>query len=141
MALGHRPKLRSIPYLPAEGCAFVVTLLSRKEGAVEIGSLVRDSGIQWIWIPLANGNPPPQTIPDGLNEVQAAIQAGASVFVHCSAGMHRTGMIAFAVLRRIGYSEVASLELIKAMRLETYAALTQKHIDWGNSTVKINEEP
>ena len=140
MALGHRPKLRAIPFLPAEGCGCVVTLLSEKEGALEIGSVVRESAIRWIWIPLATGNPPQKT-PNELHEIEEAIHAGFSVFIHCSAGMHRTGMIALAVLRRIGYTEAQSLELIKAMRIETFAALNQKHIGWANSTVKINSEP
>ena len=139
LALGHRPKLRAIPFLPQEGCACVVTILSEKEGAPIIGNLVREAGMRWIWIPLASGHPP-HKIPAELNELEEAIQNGASVFLHCSAGMHRTGMIALAVLRRMGYTEAQSLELIKAMRIETHAALSQKHMDWANSTVKINSE-
>ena len=134
MSVGHRPKLRAIPYFPQEGCTCVVTLLSAKEEAEGIGALVRESGMRWIWIPLAGGNPP-GSIPPGLDEIAEVLSAGFSVFVHCSAGMHRTGMIAFALLRRLGYTEKQSLELIQTMRIETRTALTQKHIDWGNAIV------
>jgi hypothetical protein len=137
MALGHRPKLRAIRYFPAEGCTCVVTLLSEKEGAKQIGDVVRECGVRWIWVALASGNPP-KKIPDGLREIEEALQGGFSVFLHCSAGMHRTGMIAFAVLRRLGYTETQSLELIRAMRIETHAALSEKHLDWGNSSLKLN---
>lgn len=140
MALGHRPKLRAIPYFSAAGCSCVVTILSEKEGATQIGQLVRESGMRWIWIPLASGNPPPRVPLLALNEIEAALQGDSSVFLHCSAGMHRTGMIAFAVLRRTGLTEAQSIELIKEMRIETQAALSQKHIDWGNSTVQLNPD-
>lgn len=104
IALGHRPKLRALQYFPAAGCDLVVTVLSEKEGALEIGNLVHQSGMQWIWIPLASGNPP-RNMPAELVEIEAALHGGASIFIHCSAGMHRTGMISFAVLRRMGNRE------------------------------------
>ncbi len=134
IALSHRPRLRAIRHFQDQGCNCLVTLLSEKEGAPEIGKLAVEAGLRWIWIPLASGNPPPK-IPEQLREILELLSQGASVLIHCSAGMHRTGMISLAILRKLGYSPEEAFQLISRMRVETHGALQQKHIDWANSTV------
>lgn len=136
MAVSHRPRLRAIPFLPSDGCDCVVTLLSKKEGAEQIGSLVQESRMRWIWVPLPDGNPP-RVFPNGIVQIENALHEGASVLIHCSAGMHRTGMIALSVLRRTGMTEEKALDLIQAMRKETHAALDTSRKEWANSTVHI----
>src|SRR5687768_16721242 len=86
----------------------------KKEGAEQIGSLVQESRMRWIWVPLPDGNPP-RVFPNGIVQIENALHEGASVLIHCSAGMHRTGMIALSVLRRTGMTEEKALDLIQAM--------------------------
>lgn len=141
MALGHRPKLRAIPHFPAAGCDCFVTLLSEKEGATQIGSLVRENGMRWIWIPLASGNPP-RTVPVGVDNIQVALQSGFSAFSALFGRNAPHRQIAFAVLRRMGYLETQCIEWIKEMRVETHTALSRKHIDWGNSiSTSTSDDP
>ncbi len=135
----HRPKLRAIRYLPAAGCDRLVTLLSEREGAREIGAAVEEAGMAWTWLPLASGNPPEgrqdARIRSGVETLAEYLAAGESILLHCSAGIHRTGMIALALLRLCGLEEDAALELLERARPHTRHGLRSKHLEWGNRPV------
>jgi len=96
LALTHRPRLRDIPNLVALGCQRVVTLLSDRERAPQIGKAVRCAGLAWTWLPVAHGKPPEGDedllLRRGLPELSGYLDAGAALLLHCSAGIHRTGM-------------------------------------------------
>ncbi|HUP19588.1 MAG TPA: hypothetical protein VM778_06515, partial [Gemmatimonadota bacterium] len=86
LAVGHRPRARAIPHLPADGCDRVWSLLSEREGAGEIGSAVRAAGMAWTWLPLANARPPEgrrnaERVRAALDEASAALDAGESVLL------------------------------------------------------------
>lgn len=135
LALWHRPKLRAIPYLQAAGCDRVVTLLSEREGAREIGLAIEAVELAWSWIPLSSGRPPEgapaQRARHGIAELSERLDAGEAILIHCSAGMHRTGMLAYALLRRRGVAQEAALQRIAAMRPVARSALTPAHLAWG----------
>ena len=42
------------------------------------------------------------------------------VLMHCSAGMHRTGTIAYTLLRMAGLPKDEAYESLQKMRIETY---------------------
>ena len=103
LAIGHRPKIKWIRNMQKLGANRVLTLLSESEGAAIIGKEVRDAGLDWIWLPLTSAGPPSQTrrieIEQTFDDLQSALNCHACVYVHCSAGIHRTGMITYAFLR------------------------------------------
>jgi hypothetical protein len=136
LALTHRPRQRWFPYLSGAGCDRLATLLSEREGAMEIGRLAQSHGLAWTWIPLDSGRPPQgrqnDAVRKGLVELDAALTAGESVLHHCSAGIHRTGMVAYALLRTCGAGRDAALELISRMRPATHQGLVPQHLDWGD---------
>lgn len=137
LAIDHRPRLRRIPHLPREGCDRVVTLLAEREGAREIGEAVEAAGMTWTWVPLASGRPPEgraadARIREAAAEISRALDAGEAVLVHCSAGMHRTGMFAYLLLRRRGLDRDEALEAIEAMRPHTRDALSDEHLRWAD---------
>ncbi|MBI2837258.1 MAG: dual specificity protein phosphatase family protein [Acidobacteria bacterium] len=141
MALWHRPKLSSMFALKESGCELVVTLMSEKEGARAIGEAAESSGMEWTWLPLEDSRPPEgrriAAVINALVLLSEKLDAGRSVLVHCSAGMHRTGMITFALLRLRGHTEEEALDLIHLMRPHTRHALTAKRIAWGNTAVTV----
>lgn len=136
MALWHRPKLNAMATLKEAGCQHLVTLLSEKEGARAIGEAAQAAGMEWTWLPMEGSRPPEGrrsvAVINALILLSEGLDDGHSILVHCSAGMHRTGMVAFALLRLRGHTEETALDTILRMRAHTRDALTAKHIAWGN---------
>ena len=51
------------------------------------------------------------------------LAAGGKIYIHCSAGLHRTGMITHALLRYLGWSRHDAVEKLRELR-----ALTAKEV-------------
>jgi protein-tyrosine phosphatase len=64
------------------------------------------------------------------------LEAGESILLHCSAGIHRTGMVAFALLRWRGASPEEALGLIEALCPETRTGLREVRLAWGNRVAR-----
>ncbi len=137
MALLHRPGGRIISGLPGLGCRRVVTLLSDREGAAHIGARVHAVGLAWTWLPLENANYPTGEVDARLRAfvpvLSGLLDAGESVLIHCSAGQHRTGMLAYGLLRWRGLSASAALEALCQMRPQTCQGIQPRHIRWGDT--------
>lgn len=58
-----------------------------------------------------------------------------SVLIHCSAGVHRTGTIAYTLLRMSGLDKQSAYESLKDMREETY-----QNVNVGLDRLGIAEE-
>src|SRR5690242_10309965 len=83
LALTHRPKLKDIPGLIELGCHRVVTLLSAREGAAQVGRAIQEAGLAWTWLPVAHGKPPEGDedllLQRALPELSGYIDAGSSL--------------------------------------------------------------
>ncbi len=137
LCLTHRPKLKSIPAMPATGVTHVVTLLAESEGARQIGDAVLAGGMDWIWSPMAGAS-----VPDAertavlrrcLGEVCGVISAGGHVVVHCSAGIHRTGMFGHALLRLLGLDATAARAKLGELRQVTGEGVGELRTAWGDA--------
>lgn len=63
-----------------------------------------------------------KVVSEGLQEVFAAMsEREEKVLIHCSAGMHRTGTVAYTLLRMSGRDTEQAREAIKLMREITRA--------------------
>jgi hypothetical protein len=142
LALWHRPAFRVIPRLRGAGCDRVVTLLSAREGAEQIGEAVRAAGLDWSWIPMDGGVPPPgrrtTAIVAGLVDVSRALDRGQSVLIHCAAGIHRTGMVAYALLRLRGASATEALDALHTCRIVTRKGLDDRRLAWGEYVLDMS---
>ncbi len=141
LTLWHRPGARAVSQLKAFGCDCILTLLSHREGAPAVGKLAELAGLEWVWLPLENGQPPrgsaAESILLALPALAERLNAGRSILVHCSAGIHRTGMVAYALLRWYGHDEDRALAIIGEMRAHTGSGIQRKQIDWGNETAPL----
>jgi protein-tyrosine phosphatase len=90
---------------------------------------------------LAIGHKPGARPPaaDRDEEIRAAfarmdveLASGGRLYVHCSAGLHRTGMFAFAYLRHRGLSPAEAVALIRELRPLTADELTEERLAWGH---------
>lgn len=137
LAIGHRPGARAIKRLPSAGVTHVVTVLSEAEGAAGIEASVCSAGLAWIWLPLGSTkNLPARVRPqirDTLEAIVAALAGGGRLYLHCSAGLHRTGMISAALLFRLGFAEDQVRATIEAMRPLTAREMGAARFEWASS--------
>lgn len=133
LALSERPKLKEIKKLNNVGCHRVVTILgARGEQAHQIGEEVEACGMAWSWLKVSKATvlttQEIHLFKQILNEVYESLLCGEKVLVHCSAGLHRTGMFAYALLRKSGFDHDKSMQMIQKIRAETYEALDEKYL-------------
>lgn len=140
LALTHRPKQRDIPRLAALGVTHVITLLSEREGAHQVGDAVQHAGMRWIWCPLENGRPPDAQrtaeLRPVITELAALIGDGARVVIHCSAGIHRTGMFGYAVLRQLALDPATARAKLVELRAVTGQGVGDDRLAWGDALVQ-----
>jgi protein-tyrosine phosphatase len=137
LAIGHRPRIKSLPGFRNQGATHVLTLLAETEGAADIGAAVKKAGISWIWFPLESATPPGEEL---LSDVRLlyqrlgeALSSAGSIYVHCSAGIHRTGMIAYGLLRSLGLSQDEAIATLRALRIETGEGVGGDRLAWGDT--------
>jgi protein-tyrosine phosphatase len=139
IAIYGRPGARLLTALRKAGCTRVVTLLAEKEGAQEIGSRACQMGMTWLWFPLPNATPPTGELRAEslkmIGRLLCLLDEGETIFIHCSAGIHRTGMIVYALLRQRGFSAASAKEMLISLRPETVMGMRQIHFTWGDSIV------
>jgi protein-tyrosine phosphatase len=140
LALLHRPRHVDFPNLPKIGCTHVVTLLKETEGAQKIGELAQNAGLAWIWLPVPNGNYPEGEVHErlacALPELSSLLDEGNSLLIHCSAGIHRTGTVAYALLRWRGMERKKAISIIERTRKETAEGVGEKRLRWGDEIAR-----
>ncbi len=135
--LGHRPKKKALVDFQREGVTHIWTLLSEKEGALEIKHASERNGIEWIWLPLENGKPPVDdlipTIIQCFSDTEKLLHDYAKIYLHCSAGIHRTGMIAYAFFRFLSFSKDDSIVMLENLRTVTKDGVGLDRLAWGDT--------
>ena len=141
LTLWHRPGRHSFPAIAAAGCTHLVTLLSEREGGAAIGLAAAAVGLGWIWLPMPSSAEPVgdarAVLEAGLGELSRLLDAGAAMLIHCSAGIHRTGMVAYALLRSRGLSRDDALCALGAARRHTREGVQDRHLRWGDALAEI----
>ncbi len=136
LAVGHRPKLKRVQTLRQTGATHILTLLDESEGATEIGAAARQVGIDWLWFPLDSGTPPDEArlaaVRALYESLQSVLAAGGRVYVHCSAGIHRTGLITYGLLRFLGMSGTVAVATLRTLRTETEDGVGEARLAWGD---------
>jgi hypothetical protein len=137
LAIGHRPPLRALKHMRQAGVTHIVTVLSDRERPQPIAEAARSTGLQWIWIRLGSTkNLPARAKPDialALQSIASVLEGGGRIYLHCSAGIHRTGMIAAALLFSLGRSDDEVSEMLTLLRPVTAEGLGSERFDWARS--------
>jgi protein-tyrosine phosphatase len=135
LAVSHRPKVKALPAMRAAGVTHLVTLLSEREGAPAMGAAARRAGIEWVWVAIANARQPePEDQPAivaALGTITRLLRDGARVVVHCSAGIHRTGMFAYALLRTAGLDPDEAARALARTRAATAEGVGGHRLGWA----------
>jgi len=81
-----------------------------QEGAVE------DAELEWIWVPILDGNVPTEINDDGLNQTLNSLLSGKSIFVHCKGGLGRAGTVSAWLLTHCGRTAKQAISEVRAVR-------------------------
>jgi hypothetical protein len=113
LVIGPRPGKRSKGSLRSLHLSHVCTLLSARENPDAVASIAQELGCRWIWLPMAGGQPSllaKVDVPGLLGQFIAALAdvAEPRVYLHCAAGIHRTGFFASILLRLEAVHDVAA---------------------------------
>ncbi|MEO0881194.1 MAG: tyrosine-protein phosphatase [Pseudomonadota bacterium] len=124
LVIGPRPGKKSVDRLAGLELTHCCTLLGEKEDPRAIERICQRMGVHWIWLPIAGGGEEAlkaAPIEEYIDTVSAAIAgvANPKIYLHCSAGIHRTGYIAYIFLRIMGLDEPAALQALRALRSVT----------------------
>ena len=137
--MGPRPGKKSIKRLQNLNLTHCCTLLSEREGGPLIEKICTQLGSDarpcaWVWLPIEGGNLEVLRHTDvaGLVAILKAAIAQTQdphLYLHCSAGIHRTGFVAYILLRLIGYESAAALSELAAWRQVTAAQVGEERIE------------
>ena len=144
LAIGHRPPLRSLGRMREAGVTHIVTVLSQQEDPHSIAAATRSAGLEWIWIELGSTkNLPARAKPEiktALCSLASILRGGGRIYLHCSAGIHRTGMIAAALLFCLGHDDAQVGELLTALRAVTAEGMGAERLDWARSFARAQPD-
>jgi protein-tyrosine phosphatase len=137
LAIGHRPSRRRIAELPRLGATSVFTILSEAENALEIRAECQKAGLRWYWLPLASADLPERSrfaeIIQTFRLLEQGFADGQSIYAHCSAGIHRTGMIVFALLRFLGVTAEDATRDLRTLRAIASEQVGRKRLLWAET--------
>lgn len=137
LAIGHRPSAKLVSDLKLQNATHILTLLSEHEGALLIRSTTIQQQMEWLWFPMESAKPPTEeqltVLAQIFVEMNEILNNGGNIYLHCSAGIHRTGMISYAFLRFIGNEHEEAIQLLQALRTVTGDGVGEERVAWGNS--------
>lgn len=129
LALGHKPGQKLRDELERTACTLIVSLLSESESRSPASE-------HRLRLPLSGAAPPPPSrdgeVLAAFAQIRRELAAGGKVYLHCSAGLHRTGMVAYAFLRCAGLDRDEAVRRIRDLRELTATELTEERMAWGD---------
>eukprot|EP00930_Biecheleria_cincta_P047603 TRINITY_DN33030_c0_g1_i1.p1 TRINITY_DN33030_c0_g1~~TRINITY_DN33030_c0_g1_i1.p1 ORF type:complete len:577 (-),score=102.72 TRINITY_DN33030_c0_g1_i1:179-1909(-) len=118
----------------AKGLNCVVTLLRTDElqaRGLNLDVELPRLGVEWLHQVISGaslqGPGDREIVKAAAIVVAERLRSGKTVAVHCSAGLHRTGIVGYLALRLLGHSLASTFELLGRIRYETRAELEKIH--------------
>ena len=137
---GPRPGRKSLRALQSLNLTHCCTLLSEREGALAIRSIADKIGCQWFWQPVAGGNRDTLAALDIENMIinfaeQIWQEPAPKVYIHCSAGIHRTGFFVYLLLRLAGHDPPRARAMLSDLRRVTAEQVGSERLDLADAMI------
>jgi len=135
ISLWHFPSMKNMKQAKELGCTHVVTLQSPKENIDGVRRMCEQLELGWIQMDFwANYNVRENhtKVLQLVDSILELLSLGASFLIHCAAGIHRTGLLSYLILRRLGMSYNDAREYLRVLRPVTRAEV-------GDERIKIAE--
>jgi protein tyrosine/serine phosphatase len=128
LALWGRPSHEQVKDMKEnEACTLIVTLQGESEHASEkntLGASCEEFGVERMVLDFwksyygrdQNKN---MDIPNMMNELAYRLKLGQNILIHCAAGIHRTGLMTYGILRMLGHDPQKCREIIAQIRMTT----------------------
>jgi protein tyrosine/serine phosphatase len=121
------------------GVNCVLSLLHESENAEQIGKFCKKQEITWIHLKLAGANMAVFNNKVTQNAIVETLlmlynnllNGNITLFVHCAAGLHRTGTILYCILRMFQESAESTLNAIELIRKETRDKVGKDRIEYA----------
>ena len=133
LILGPRPGKKSKDTIKASGVTDIVTLLSPREQPETIKRIAAAIAADWHHFALDGGHLDTLAAVD-LSHVFllwdeiARAEGDRIIYLHCSAGLHRTGFVAYLILRRSGLTPDEALSGLRELREVTAEQVGEERI-------------
>jgi len=108
IVLSQRPTHRQLKKLAGEGFTDVVTLLGNLESPETIANTVKHTSMEWTWLPISfyDKDLHPYASPERMavlvKKLIRKLEEGRKIFLHCAAGIDRTGIVIYTLLVALG---------------------------------------
>jgi protein-tyrosine phosphatase len=119
----------------------ILTLQGEQEKPEEIGKACAENSIEWLHFPVMGaGNFTLLKIKDQLIELYIYLfkrlkTERIKLFVHCAAGVHRTGVFLYGLIRLSGENSEDSYSLLKVIRAHTYNHVGKERISFFETAI------
>lgn len=130
LTLAVAPTSKRLKELKDRGATHIVTLQKESEPTFKgISGHCAAMGLGWTHVPLSggrvNGENDLSQLQLGVPQILHLVKSGESVVIHCAAGLHRTGIMGYLVLRGIGCDADQAIAGLHEMRQVTHHEMTQ----------------
>jgi protein tyrosine/serine phosphatase len=140
----RRPSLRSIPaFKEVYGLNAILSCITSNEKPQLIESKAKETGISFFNIPFRKAKPfslekketKEMLIAEIKNIYNTIITENLTILVHCAAGVRRTGIIVYCLLRLNGETKDTALEIILKLREETRNGIGDYRIEYAEKYI------
>jgi protein-tyrosine phosphatase len=128
LKIGPKPNRKTIEYIEQE---VLFNLQKNSERPYLVREMAKDQGKEFFNFPLTarnnfNSTSPPGSFWAAASQVMSLLENGRTVYLHCTEGIHRTGMVALAVILFYEPSLENALKVLREKREECFDAVTEE---------------
>eukprot|EP00735_Rhodelphis_limneticus_P011902 TRINITY_DN5066_c0_g1::TRINITY_DN5066_c0_g1_i1::g.24830::m.24830 TRINITY_DN5066_c0_g1::TRINITY_DN5066_c0_g1_i1::g.24830 ORF type:complete len:224 (-),score=-8.50,Y_phosphatase3/PF13350.1/0.0075,Y_phosphatase/PF00102.22/0.011,DSPc/PF00782.15/5.1e+03,DSPc/PF00782.15/0.11 TRINITY_DN5066_c0_g1_i1:442-1113(-) len=131
----HRPDVKCLRKAKAEGCTNVITVQGAREYINDIRKAATEVELAWHWCNVPGANRPllalkatRRALIEGLLEAWKLLEQGHMLFIHCAAGIHRTGIFTYTLFRLAWNSGEQERQRLLEMRDSTAANVGEERL-------------